>query len=239
VKRNTNGATVWARKTVESDVFFSKPDKWFKVWFYIISHVNYADCKELKKGENFMTYSEIMLYTKATKDQIDKFMRWAKADDMIATRKTTRGMVITVLNYAKYQTMDNYKSDMESVKETTARRQQDDTIKEEIKKLRIKESIISRFAPPTLEEVKKYCTERNNGVNSDKWHNFYSAKGWMVGKNKMKDWKAAVRTWEEKKEKSYTEKELPKIEEFSEEQRKNNLEALAKIKLNFQKNELN
>jgi len=52
------------------------------------------------------------------------------------------------------------------------------------------------FHPPTLEEVRAYCSERNKNVNPDKWHDFYTCKGWMVGKNKMKDWKAAVRTWE-------------------------------------------
>lgn len=48
----------------------------------------------------------------------------------------------------------------------------------------------------SLEEVKNYCNERNNGIDADKWFDFYSSKGWMIGKNKMKDWKAAVRTWE-------------------------------------------
>jgi hypothetical protein len=59
-----------------------------------------------------------------------------------------------------------------------------------------------RFVPPTLEEVKAYCEERTNGIDYIKWHDFYSAKGWMVGKNKMKDWKAAVRTWEQSKTKA-------------------------------------
>ena len=52
------------------------------------------------------------------------------------------------------------------------------------------------FCPPTLEEVKAYCEERSNNVDADKFIDFYSAKGWMIGKNKMKDWKAAVRNWE-------------------------------------------
>jgi hypothetical protein len=52
------------------------------------------------------------------------------------------------------------------------------------------------FKPPTLEEVKAYCKERNNKVDAERWYDFYSSKGWMIGKNKMKDWKAAVRTWE-------------------------------------------
>lgn len=49
---------------------------------------------------------------------------------------------------------------------------------------------------PTLDEIKKYCIERNNNVDPSKWFDFYESKGWMIGKNKMKDWKAAVRTWE-------------------------------------------
>ena len=54
---------------------------------------------------------------------------------------------------------------------------------------------------PTLEEVRAYCNERNNGVDAERWYNYYSANGWKVGKNPMKDWKAAVRTWERKTEK--------------------------------------
>jgi hypothetical protein len=53
-----------------------------------------------------------------------------------------------------------------------------------------------RFTKPTLDDVKAYCQERNNGVDAEKWYNHYSANGWKVGKNPMKDWKAAVRTWE-------------------------------------------
>ena len=53
-----------------------------------------------------------------------------------------------------------------------------------------------RFTAPTLEEVSEYCKERNNSVDPQRWFDYYSANGWMVGRNKMKDWKAAVRTWE-------------------------------------------
>lgn len=54
----------------------------------------------------------------------------------------------------------------------------------------------NRFIPPTVEEVEVYCFERNNGIDAQAFVDFYCSKGWMVGKNKMKDWKAAVRTWE-------------------------------------------
>lgn len=54
----------------------------------------------------------------------------------------------------------------------------------------------TKTIPPKLEEVTAYCEERNNGVDPDKWYDHYTANGWKVGKNQMKDWKAAVRTWE-------------------------------------------
>jgi hypothetical protein len=52
------------------------------------------------------------------------------------------------------------------------------------------------FTPPTVEEVRSYCQERNNKVDPEGFIDFYESKGWFIGKNKMKDWKAAVRNWE-------------------------------------------
>ena len=53
-----------------------------------------------------------------------------------------------------------------------------------------------RFTAPTVDEVKAYCVERGNSVDPERFVDFYASKGWMVGKSKMKDWKAAVRNWE-------------------------------------------
>jgi hypothetical protein len=53
-----------------------------------------------------------------------------------------------------------------------------------------------RFVPPTVDEVKAYCLERNNNIDAQYFCDYYESKGWMVGKNKMKDWKCAIRTWE-------------------------------------------
>lgn len=54
----------------------------------------------------------------------------------------------------------------------------------------------SRFAPPTLDDVTAYCTERGNGIDPQRFIDYYQSNGWKVGKNPMKDWKAAVRNWE-------------------------------------------
>lgn len=56
----------------------------------------------------------------------------------------------------------------------------------------------TRFSPPALEDVEEYCKSRKNSVDAQRFIDYYTANGWKVGKNPMKDWKAAVRTWERK-----------------------------------------
>lgn len=52
------------------------------------------------------------------------------------------------------------------------------------------------FVKPTIEEVQEYCTQRQNNIDAENFIDYYEANGWKVGKNPMKDWKAAIRTWE-------------------------------------------
>jgi hypothetical protein len=84
-----------------------------------------------------------------------------------------------------------------------------------------------RFSPPSLDEVKQYCEERNNEIDPEYFIDFYTSKNWMIGKNKMKDWKAAVRTWE-KKEKSFAKKEKEPNQISDYDQKEKNL--LAQLK---------
>lgn len=53
-----------------------------------------------------------------------------------------------------------------------------------------------RFKPPTVEEVRAYCEERRNGINAEAFIDYYATRGWKLGKDTMKDWKACIRTWE-------------------------------------------
>ena len=59
---------------------------------------------------------------------------------------------------------------------------------------------------PSVQEIKDYCLERNNGIDAEQFFDFYESKNWYVGKNKMKNWQAAVRTWEKRKQKTTTSK---------------------------------
>lgn len=61
-----------------------------------------------------------------------------------------------------------------------------------------KNTSTKKFIKPTIEEIDEYCLERNNGINANAFYDFYESKDWYVGKNKMKDWKACIRTWEQR-----------------------------------------
>jgi hypothetical protein len=72
------------------------------------------------------------------------------------------------------------------------------------------------FTIPQISEVESYCLERKNNIEAESFINFYDSKGWMVGKNKMKDWRACIRTWEmrEKKKPMKTSKIDSQINEY-------------------------
>ena len=56
----------------------------------------------------------------------------------------------------------------------------------------------SRFQKPSLDDIRAYCISRGNNVDPEQFLNFYESKGWMVGKTPMRDWRAAIRTWEKR-----------------------------------------
>ena len=151
---------MWARQTIDSDIFFYKPDKWFKIWFYLISKVNHKDNRLFKRGSGLVTYGEIEERTKATKGQIDKLMRFLKKSEMATTRKSTRGMVITILNYDKYQDSKSYTVDTPVDLRSKPGRNPVDTINKNVKNIKNEknETIYSESA----KEVLLFLNEKTN-----------------------------------------------------------------------------
>lgn len=86
-------------------------------------------------------------------------------------------------------------------RETQYSIEKDSLVKESIDKKegeQVATSSAKRFVKPTLEDIKQYCSERANGINPQQFFDFYESKGWKVGNQPMKDWKACVRTWEQR-----------------------------------------
>ena len=122
----------------------------------------------------------------------------------------TTNNILCVSNWEKYQNIETLDKIREQTRLRVAKHREQRKIAnsevcnvtvtqcnatEEDKKENKNKSICA-FAPPTVEQVKEYCAERKNNVDAERFVDFYTSKGWMVGKTKMKDWKASVRTWE-------------------------------------------
>lgn len=108
------GATLWARQTIDSEIFLDKPDKWFKIWFYLVNRVSHKDCKKYQRGETYYQQEWICQAIKATPDQVKKCIAWMKQNNMISTRRSTRGTWVKVNNYERFQTLDNYYYDIKA-----------------------------------------------------------------------------------------------------------------------------
>jgi len=127
------GAILLARQSLESDIFYWKPAEWWKIWTYILLKVNYKDTKLFKRGTGYFCWTQDKVFLKGiTKHQWHNCIKWLKKAKQITTQKTTRGIIITVCNYERYQTLKSYrseaKSDTQSKAETKQKRSKSDTI---------------------------------------------------------------------------------------------------------------
>ena len=136
-----------------------------------------------------------------SKDKTMHFLNDLEADGTIKKVSDTKRTVLTIVNYEKYQGVGS--SDRtQNGRRTDADRTQNGQTKES-KESKRNNNI---FVPPAVEEVRMYCVEHGYSVDAQQFVDFYESKGWMVGKNKMKDWKASVRTWQRNGKSKSTEK---------------------------------
>ena len=204
-----------SRKIQESWVWEDKPFTKGQAWIDLLLSVNHEEKKFLlgneivicERGSMITSVRKLSERWEWSNTKTVNFLNLLENDGMIEQKKDTKKTVLTIVKYSDYQTSTSTKKTLkrhESDTLTTRERtnNNDNNVNNDNK------SNSSRFTPPTLEEVREYCLERKNNVDPEKWIDFYSSKGWMIGKNKMRDWKAAVRTWEgdNKKERPSTAK---------------------------------
>lgn len=166
----------------------------------------------LQPGDLATSRKALSVKYKVEESKVERILKLFKNEQQIEQQSYSTNRIISVLNWHKYQEIEQ-QNEQRVNSERTASEQRVNTNKNERKKElknernkdlkdisdKSPEPTRSTFKPPALEEVIAYCEERGNSVDAAKWHDFYASKGWMVGKNKMKDWKAAVRTWEQDK----------------------------------------
>jgi len=184
-------------------------DEWkFRNWIDLLTLVNHSEQKvnikgtvlTCKRGETLCSLDTLARRWNCDKSKVRRFLKLLESDSMIVLKSEQITTRLTICKYDTYQGERN--EDETQVKHKRNASETQMTPNKNDKKERM------LFIVPSLQEVSAYCKERNNNVDSQKFFDFYESKGWMVGKNKMKDWKAAVRTWEDKSKS--TEVEEPK-----------------------------
>jgi len=142
---------------------------------------------------------DIEIYSKALNCKLDTLLKTLREYNLFVENKT-HFWSPTLIKRLKHITSKREKARASAKLSHSANAERTLSERSAIKESKVKESKVS--IPPTIEEVTTYCFERKNSVDPKNWFNHYEAKGWMIGKNKMVNWRAAVRTWEktEKKE---------------------------------------
>ncbi len=150
----------------------------------------------LEQGQIITTVKEISEGTNISTRCVRTSLERLKSTNELTIKSTNKYSIITLNNYSDYQGTDkDFDKQLTNNRQTTDKRSYSKEIKEvkEVKNSMGK----TKFSAPTLDEVKAYCSERNNSVDAERFYDYYSTNGWVQGKGKpIKDWKACVRTWE-------------------------------------------
>lgn len=145
------------------------------------------------RGSFVSSIGKLSEETKLTPDEVRTALKHLISTKEITKQSYNKYTVFTVKNYDLYQSVPSKIPDSSQAIPKlfpTIEEKKEGNIKEDTNVSK------KKFVPPSVDEVRAYCAERNNGIDPQSFIDFYESKGWMVGKNHMRDWKAAVRTWE-------------------------------------------
>jgi len=158
----------------------------FRVFLHLLLKANHKEKRfkgiELKVGSIVTSRDLLARETGLSSQQIRTALNKLISTNEITSVTSSQGTILQIVSYEKYQIATN-----EITNEQPTSNQQV-TTNNNVKKEK-------KFIIPTFNDVLEYCMQNNLDVDGVKFINFYESKGWMVGKNKMKDWKAAIRTW--------------------------------------------
>lgn len=204
---SNNGWIKLHRKITENKYWLSEPFTRAQAWIDLLLLANHKTGQIRKRGiliyvtRGQVGYSEesLSIRWKWSKGKVRRFLAELKTGQQISRSPVQQNPrlcnLISIMNYELYQsdsTTKNGCDDKTDGLQTDFKRYRNKNDKNEKKDKKV------IFTVPTLEEISTYCRERNNTIDPETWLAHYTANGWMVGKNKMKNWKAAIITWEKR-----------------------------------------
>ena len=211
------------RQIQESDFWLNdEPFDRRSAWIDLLMMANYENKTmifdgnrvEIKRGQVLTSVRKLAHRWGWSPRRTLHYLRLLEECDMVTRDSNSRRTLLTIVKYDDYQicqnTNDNSSDNSnvhtndnssDNTNDNTNDNTHDNTNDPQLKNIKNIKNIRNIFIAPSVDDVRAYCQERKNNVNPESFVNFYESKGWLVGKNKMKDWKAAVRTWEQKEKK--------------------------------------
>ena len=194
---NPNGFICLYRQITQWE-WYKNPNT-FRLFIHLLLMANYTDgrfeVEIIKRGEFVTSLPSLADQTSLTIQQARTALDHLKSTGEITDRKTNRYRVITLVNYDRYQ-LDNRQNNRPLTGDQQTDQQQYKKDKKDKNNIILLSKNKERFTPPTADDIKKYCEEIGlYGFDADFFIDYYESRGWMIGKNKMKSWKAAIRTW--------------------------------------------
>jgi DNA-binding transcriptional regulator YhcF (GntR family) len=175
----------------------------FEAWTDILLSVNHAQAKTIikgklitiERGESILSLDSWGMKWGWNKSAVNRFFDLLKKDGMIVLQNETVTTRLTVCNYASYQDERNA-HETQTKRKRNASETQTKSIEEEQEEQQ-QEKEEKKFRKPTIEEIALYMEEKGMNNVAERFYNFYEAKGWMIGRNQIKNWKACVITWKD------------------------------------------
>ena len=189
-----NGYIKLYRSTLDWEWFCDA--KTLSVFVYCLLSANHIQKKWrghiIEAGQFITSLQSIQKATHLTQRSIRTALNNLKTTGELTIKTTNKFTLITVANWAFYQ------SGVDETTSTTTNERQTNDKQTTTTKNDKKERSIYGMQKPSVDDVRAYCLSRNNTVDAQRFVDYYEANGWMVGRNKMKDWQAAVRNWEKR-----------------------------------------
>lgn len=198
---------LWRRSL---DAGWLKNHKLWVFWSWCLLKASHKECDvfvgfqkvHLLPGQFIFGRAKAARTLTMTEREVRTCLTTLKTTNNVTVKATSKFSIVSIINWDTYQQINetnDQQTDQQKANERPTNDQQTTTNKnEKNEKNNIRECGVIFFTPPTLQQVQEYCRQRSNQINSQTFIDFYTSKNWMIGKNKMKDWKAAVRTWEQK-----------------------------------------
>ena len=174
----------------------------FRLFIHLLLRANYCDMKfegkTIKRGQLVTSLPSLSAETGLSVRAIRTAIDHLKSTGELTDTSTSKYRVITIVKYDDYQSSDRH-IDSQATGERQASDRQATASIERIERIERKNdslSLPSASLKPTREEVRKYCFQRRNDVDYDRFYEYYEARGWMISGNPIQDWKALIRMWE-------------------------------------------